>query len=96
MNRLDGEFIDIGDTVFDIINGPGTVIDSTKSAITVRFNNNRKMDFTPTGMYNKTRRIFWHNPIILAPEKDGAAWQGLVTAIAGLTNYVKATKPPLE
>lgn len=94
MNRLDGEFIDIGDSVFDIINGSGSVIESNSSGITVRFGNNRKMTFTTGGEYNKTRRIFWHNPIILAPEKDGAAWQGLVTAIAGLTNYVRATKPP--
>lgn len=94
MNRLDGEFIDIGDSVFDIINGSGSVIESTSAGITVRFGNNRKMTFTPGGEYNKTRRIFWHNPIILAPEKDGNEWQGLATAIAGLAVYIKSTKPP--
>ena len=90
MNKLDGEFVDIGDTVFDIINGSGTVIDSTKSAITVRFNNNRKMDFTPTGMYNKTRRIFWHNPIVIAPDKDAEKWAATTLAVAGLIKFLNA------
>lgn len=92
MNRLDGEFISIGDPVFDIINGSGTVIESNNSGITVRFGNNRKMTFTTSGEYNKTRRIFWHNPIILAPEKDGEAWRALTLSIAGLAEYVKSTK----
>ena len=96
MNRLDGEFIDIGDNVFDIINGYGSVIESNNSGITVRFNNNRKMTFTPAGEYNKTRRIFWHNPIILAPDKDSETWQSVVTAVAGMTNYMKSAKSPQE
>lgn len=92
MNRLDNEFVDIGDEVYDIINGAGRVIESTSSAIVVRFNNNRKMSFDTSGNYNGTRRIFWHNPIIIAPEKDGDSWKALALAVAGLVNYIKSTK----
>ena len=92
MNRLDNEFVEIGDEVFDIINGSGRVVDSTSSTIVVRFTNNRKMSFTQDGYYNGTRRIFWHNPIIIAPEKDAASWEALTISIAGLVNYVKSTK----
>lgn len=92
MNRLDGEFISIGDSVFDIINGSGTVIDSTNTALTVRFTNNRKMNFTTDGKYNGTRRIFWHNPIIVAPDKDGAVWSATTTAVVGLVQFLNATK----
>ena len=96
MNRLDNEFIDIHDEVFDIINGPGRVLESTSVSLTIRFNNNRKMTFDQNGFYNGTRRIFWHNPIIVAPEKDPAAWAAMRTAIAGLTQYVDSIKPPQE
>lgn len=90
MNKLDGEFVDIGDSVFDIINGRGTVIESTTSTITVRFNNNRKMDFTPSGEYNKTRRLFWHNPIVIAPDKDAERWAATTLAMAGLIKFLNA------
>ena len=94
MNKLDNEFIDIQDEVFDIINGSGRVLETTPNSITVRFTNNRKMTFDQSGNYNGTRRIFWHNPIVIAPEKDPAAWSALRTSIVGLTQYINSTKPP--
>ena len=92
MNRLDNEFVSIGDKLFDIINGSGTVIDSTNTGITVRFENNRKMIFTTDGKYNGTRRIFWHNPVIIAPDKDPEKWAATTLAVAGLIKFLNAPK----
>lgn len=89
MLELDGAVINIGDRVYDIANGYGSVSDINDRFFTVQFLNRRRLTFKDNGMLNEVRRVFWHNPLVIAPPKSEARWnnfKSLIVSIRGLTD----------
>ena len=86
---LDGEPIVLGDSVYDMIWGPGTVVQLHESGnFVVRFGATRTATFTSGGVNARYpgRTLFWHDPIIVLPIKRESRWllvQQLVASIVG-------------
>lgn len=88
MLELDGSEIKIGDSVYDIANGYGAVAEIRDRFFTVQFLNRRRITFKDNGMLNGMRRVFWHNPLVIAPPKSEARWDSfklLIVSIKQLT-----------
>lgn len=92
MYKLDGEYVNLDDQVYDLINGKGRVVELSNSTVFVHFSNNRRLIFNEKGEYNGVRRLFWHNPIILAPEKNKDSWLGTASIVVGAVNYIKSNQ----
>lgn len=93
MLELDGEVLGLRDRVYDIANGYGTVVEVRDRFFTVQFDNRRRIAFKDEGMLNGMRRIFWHNPLILAPPKSGVKWAALKQIIVGVASLVDGKTP---
>lgn len=85
---LDGEPVIVGDTVYDMVWGPGSVTQLHMSGnFVVRFGGTRTATFTSLGVNSRYpgRTLFWHDPIIVWPMKRESRWllvRQLVTNIA--------------
>ena len=69
--ELDGETLNVGDSVTDVIYGTGTVVEAYETYAVVRFAD-RDVTFNGNGintMFNR-RSLYWHNPILLHPQKQ--------------------------
>lgn len=94
MLELDGEVVNLNDQVYDIANGHGTVLELSERYITVQFLNRRRLTFKDNGMVGDVRRLFWHNPLVVAPPKSAAKWQHFTHIIAGVEGFLSASTTP--
>lgn len=92
MLKLDGNVLNLSDRVYDLVNGYGDVTDITNRGFTVTFYNRRRITFEVDGTVGNTRRIFWHDPLILAPPKDPAEWNNLIRLVISVQALI--TSPP--
>lgn len=69
---MDGSIVNIGDRVFDLMIGAGVVRNVLGDGrISVRFGHgNADMVYTPEGRIGSFRRLYWENPIFVAPRKN--------------------------
>ncbi len=89
MLELDGEVVSVGDSVYDIANGYGKVTDIRDRYTTVLFLNRRRITFKDNGRLNGVRRLFWHDPLIIAPPKNAARWQHLIKIVVGVRGMLE-------
>lgn len=88
--KLDNEDILIGDRVYDVIFGMGTVdkIVEAENRFWVIFGNrNECYESTGNGRFG-VRTLYWHNPFIIAPHKKDASWElmgRIIEAISKVT-----------
>lgn len=94
MLQLDGFDINIGDKVYDIANGYGNVSEVTDNKFTVLFLNRRRLTFKGNGNLSGVKRVFWHDPLILAPPKDAAEWRHLIHIVIGVQGLLSQTPNP--
>lgn len=94
MLQLDGTELKLGDRVYDLSNGYGEVSDITASDFTVLFANKRRLTFDSGGLLRGVRRVFWHDPLILAPPKDVAEWQHLIRLVVSVQGLIANTPKP--
>lgn len=92
MLQLDGTELKLGDQVYDLTNGYGNVSDVTTSNFTVLFVNKRRITFDAGGLLRGVRRVFWHDPLILAPPKNAAEWQHLIRLVVSIQGLI--ANPP--
>lgn len=89
MATINNENVSIGDRVYDLTQGNGTVIDTTFNEIAVRFDNGVRIAFDSTGHYGGVRRLYWHNPIVVEPPKNNSLWVTLVACIKPIYEHLK-------
>lgn len=92
MHTLDGQQINLGDSVFDVALGPGVVKLLTEAGgVTVEFGRGRVGSYGPGGVARRfnNRTLYWHNPIITAPDKAAARWDILREAVAALAHSLR-------
>lgn len=82
MNLHDQQAL-VGDSVYDLLEGKGTVTVVSGSEISVRFSNARSYTYNGAGLRtgNVPNRfgplLYWHNPIIVIPPKQVSHWDAL-------------------
>ncbi|WP_333679886.1 hypothetical protein [Dyella sp.] len=73
--KLDGYDVEAGDPVYDLFHGEGRVKSVTADGHAVVVFGGRFMTYDDRGIGQHGRRsLYWHNPILLTPMKDEAAW----------------------
>ena len=90
MASISNENVAIGDTVYDVTQGSGTVVSTMFNSIQVKFKNGVSINYDDTGHYAGVRRLYWHNPVVLEPPKDRALWDTLSPIITSIHNLLKA------
>ena len=75
MPTINKEIIKMNDIVYDISNGRGKVVALTDSTIEVKFDDGRRISFSPGGYLFGVRRLFWHNPLVIDPPKGLNEWE---------------------
>ena len=87
--KLDNEPLLIGDRVFDIVFGIGTVdkiLDQENRFWVIIGDRNESYDSNGNGRFN-VRTLYWHNPFIIAPHKSDAKWElmgRIIEAVSGI------------
>ena len=70
--KLDGYSVEVGDPVFDVARGPGTVESVSETDFVVAFRD-FSTTYKPTGHGGFAyRTLYWRNPIPVPPSKDDA------------------------
>ena len=89
---LDGEAVGVGDSVYDMVWGPGTVAQLHVSGnFVVRFAGTRTATFTSAGVNTRYpgRTLFWRDPIVAVPTKDEARWTLIHQLVSGVVASVR-------
>lgn len=80
-HELDGYEVNLGDTVFDVVYGMGTVKELLADGrFRVYFAGKNRFVYGSDGrrVDAKTRRtLYWHDPVIAVPAKDDISWTKL-------------------
>lgn len=78
----------VGDTVYDLMNGSGTIIETHgDSLISVKFHSGKTVVFTD-GKVHGISRLFWHNPLTVAPPKNKDTWEKFKVIIAQVASLL--------
>ena len=93
MAYLSGEQVVLNDRVFDIANGYGTVHSLSTKKFVVLFDNGRRIEFNADGSLGGVRRIYWHDPIVVAPPRDKSKWDKFIGVIAAVLPLVDPDSP---
>lgn len=94
MLLLDDTELTLRDRVYDLTNGYGEVTDVTSHGFTILFTNRRRITFDVGGYLQGVRRVFWHDPLILAPPKDATEWQHLIRIVVSVHGLISNTPTP--
>lgn len=78
---MDNAEINIGDSVHDIVFGTGIIkrLVPEENKFWVSFGPNSLRSFNTAGFGNFTERtLYWRNPVLMAPRKDGNSWDQII------------------
>jgi hypothetical protein len=91
---LDGEAVGGTDVLFDVIYGPGTVVQTlTEGRYRVYFpSSGRTVTYDSVGTSYKlgVRTLYWKNPIISIPPKSDAKWALILALLNDISARVRA------
>lgn len=88
MAKINNESVNIGDKVYDITQGWGTVTAITLGDIIVKFKNGLRITYDTEGNYGGIRRLFWDNPIVVEPTKDQQLWNTLKSCVLTIHSFL--------
>jgi len=92
MAVLDGDPVERGDLVFDVVYGAGQVVEVLpQGRFRVRFGR-RTYTYDENGMRSEWdfRTLYWHDPVIYVPPKAAAKWDRLKRLVAAIKPEVDA------
>jgi hypothetical protein len=76
---LDDAVVFPGDSVYDLIRGVGKVKHVRTDSFDVEFitlaGNSVVVKYAPNGVHNNMKRLYWRDPIIIAPPKSASRWE---------------------
>lgn len=97
MATLDGYNVNVGDSVFDMVWGAGTVEQIMVSdRFTVRFGPARVGVFSSSGVNARYsgRTLFWKNPVLVPPTKDDRRWTLIQALVPQIVAQVRSWAGP--
>ena len=94
---MDSDEIVLGDRVYDVLYGNGTVREIlVEGRFRVQFDGKKTMKtYAGTGIgvrYSK-RTLFWHDPLFGAPPKDESRWHAFRPIVVGLIESLRLWRP---
>jgi len=92
--KMDNEPVVIGDRVFDVIFGSGTVdriIEGENRFWVLVANRNECYDNNGNGRFG-VRTLYWQNPFIIAPHKSDAGWELMGRIIESVSTHIRGLK----
>lgn len=81
---LDGDILEVGDTVFDIVSRSTAEVTAINDETFEVMIKGRNAIIKQNGYIGTVRRIYWHDPVIFVPGKDDLNKRAQLTAIAGV------------
>lgn len=85
---IDGYNVNVGDTVYIIGVGRGTVSSiADDGSFSVKVGRGVQ-HFSDGGMVGNTRRVYWHDPVIMNPPKDINLWNTTKNAAAYMKDLI--------
>lgn len=78
--NLDGQKVNVGDSVYDILEGQGQVAGMDSTVFLVRFGQRVSYTYNSAGQRTGNtpsrfpRLLFWQDPIVMIPVKEEAKW----------------------
>lgn len=88
MVMISNENANVGDRIYDIVQGYGQIVDTAFGDIAVRFDNGIRITFDKDGNYGGVRRLYWHDPIVIEPTKDNKLWQTMRDCLLSIHGYL--------
>lgn len=88
MPILNNEVVNIGDKVYDVAKGYGSVVSTQFNEIQVRFNDGQRITYDSVGKYAGVKRLYWHNPVVIEPTKDNKLWGTLVNCLKSIHQHL--------
>lgn len=92
-HELDGDEVVLGDTVFDVVYGTGTVKELlAEGRFRVHFAGNKRFVYRSDGQRVDTstrRTLYWHDPVIAIPAKDDISWTKLRQLAKAITDTMR-------
>lgn len=85
---IDGYNVNVGDTVFILGVGRGTVSSiSDDGSFSVKVGRGIQ-HFADGGMVGNVRRVYWHDPVLFNPPKDANLWNTTRNAAAYMRDLI--------
>jgi hypothetical protein len=92
-HMLDSDEVLLGDTVFDVVYGTGTVTELlADKRFRVTFAGNKRFVYREDGVRvdSKGRRtLYWHDPVVAIPVKDDISWTKLRQLMTAVLEVVR-------
>lgn len=88
MASINNTNVMVGDQLYDIAYGYGSVLAADDREILMRFPDGRRIHYTAQGFYGGTRRLYWHNPVVIEPPKENDRWRVLVDCLTTIHAYL--------
>lgn len=96
---LDGETVDLGDRLFDLVHGQGVVVETyaLSNQFRVEFGNDKRVVYDGVGMsrFFRTRTLYWHDPMIALPVKSDRGWLRIKNICAAVVREMRAGRDVL-
>jgi len=92
---LDNEPVAVGDKVFDVCYGPGTVEELlVEDRFRVSFSLNRFVVFNGDGIAARfpRRTLYWHDPVVAAPMKSDEHWGVLASICRSISDNIRTLR----
>lgn len=89
---LDGDLVQEGDTLFDVLLGHGRVSHIGENSCRVDFSG-RFVNYYENGLFAGAKRLFWRDPVLFIPRRDNTAdWEFCKVLLEDVLNYVETNK----
>jgi hypothetical protein len=92
--RMDGDVINTGDKVYDVLFATGTVTAVVEGAgsFRVAFTDGRTHTYTADGKRARVaaRTLYWKDPVVVVPQKSDAQWDMLPPIIRAVASAIRA------
>lgn len=94
---MDGDIVNVGDQVFDLQRGVGTVTEILpQNMARAQFGPRAvQVTFSQTGVRrgSENRMVFWANPVLAAPFKDSQTWYRIASAVDAIIQTLRERLP---
>lgn len=89
--NMDGELIHLGDQVYVLLKGNGTVTAVFQDGtFEVSHSSGGPQIYTSGGMLGKSRRVFWQDPFLILPPRNSDLWNAYKRTTIPLYQELKA------
>lgn len=92
MTRMDGEVVNVGDVVYDLLFASGKVTAlPTPGTMRVTFTDGRTHTYTQDGKRARVnaRTLYWRDPLVVTPQKSDAQWNMIPPILRAVVGVIR-------